>query len=82
MEKLLGASREEKFPTRYDRCRASELRPLLEEWKEYGIIPRFKGGGYFRFSRPLERAYLSYENWAARSGRPDLATHYVIWAVK
>jgi SAM-dependent methyltransferase len=82
MQRLLGAAPEEKFPTRYDRCRATKLRPLLARWSEHGIVPRYKGGGYFRFSRPLERTYLAYENWAERSGRPDLATHYVIWAVK
>jgi SAM-dependent methyltransferase len=82
MERFLGAEPEEKFPTTYDHCTASEIRPLLAGWSDYGIIPRFKGGGYFRFSRPLERVYLAYENWAAQARRPDLATHYVIWALK
>jgi SAM-dependent methyltransferase len=82
MQRLLGARPEEKFPTRYDRCHASALEPLLAGWSDHEIVPRFKGGAYFSFSRPLERAYLAYENWAERSGRADLATHYVIWAVK
>jgi len=82
MQRLLGARPEEKFPTRYDRCHASALEPLLAGWSQHGIVPQFKGGAYFSFSRPLERAYLVYENWAERSGRADLATHYVIWAVK
>jgi SAM-dependent methyltransferase len=82
MQRLLGARPEEKFPTRYDRCSASALEPLLAGWSQHGIIPRFKGGVYFSFFRPLERAYLAYENWAERSGRVNLATHYVIWAVR
>ena len=82
MRRLLGANPEEKFPTHYDRCYASALDRLLSNWTDHGIQPRFKGGAYFRFCRPLERAYLTYENWAARSGRTNLATHYVIWAQK
>jgi SAM-dependent methyltransferase len=82
MQRLLGARPEEKFPTRYDHCHASALEPLLAGWSQHGIVPRFKGGAYFSFLRPLERGYLAYENWAERSGRANLATHYVIWAVK
>jgi SAM-dependent methyltransferase len=82
MQLLIGAEENEKFPTRYDRCTARALELLLDRWTEHGIVPRYKGGAYFRFSRPLERAYLAYENWAERSARRDLATHYVIWAVR
>ncbi len=82
MRRLMDADEGEKFPTRYDRCTASALAPLLQRWSEYGIVPRYKAGAYFRFLRPLERAYIVYENWAERSGRPNLATHYVIWAVR
>lgn len=82
MERLLGSDPEEKFPTRYDCCRASKLEPLLAGWSEYRIIPRYKGGGYFRFWRPLERTYLRYENRIERRQRCDLATHYVFWATR
>jgi SAM-dependent methyltransferase len=82
MERLLGANAEEKFPTRYDACNATALERLLGGWSTHGIAPRYKGGAYFRFSRPLERSYLAYENWVERSGRANLATHYLIWAVK
>jgi SAM-dependent methyltransferase len=56
MQRLLGARPEEKFPTRYDRCHASALEPLLAGWSQHGIVPQFKGGAYFSFFRPLERA--------------------------
>lgn len=82
MQRLLGAEEGEKFPTRYDRCTASALEPLLARWSDHGIVPRYKAGAYFRFFRPLERTYIAFENWAERSGRPNLATHYVIWAVR
>jgi SAM-dependent methyltransferase len=82
MQRLMDVGENEKFPTRYDRCTATALEPLLERWSEHAIVPRYKGGAYFRFFRPLERTYLAYENWVERSGRPNLATHYVIWAVR
>lgn len=82
MHRLLGTAVEEKFPTRYDRCRRSQLEPLLATFSEHGIVPRYRAGTYFRFSRPLERAYLAYENWIERTGKAELATHYVIWAVR
>lgn len=72
----------EKFPTRYAECDHGSLRTALSTWTEYGIVSRYKGGGYFRFSRSLERLYLMYENWIERTDRVGLATHYVIWAVK
>lgn len=82
MTRLMDAQEGEKFPTRYDCCTASELEPLLARWSEHEIIPRYKAGAYFRFFRPLERAYIACEDWVERSGRPDLATHYVIWAIR
>jgi len=82
LERLLGAPPEEHFPTHYDQCRAPALRKLLSTWDESGIVPLYKAGGYLQFSRPLERAYLTYENWAYNARRENLATHYVIWAVK
>lgn len=44
------------------------------------ITPRFLGARYLRFARPLQRAYLVYEDWAARHDRGDLATHYLVVA--
>jgi SAM-dependent methyltransferase len=82
MKHLMDARHDEKFPTRYDRCTASALEPVLQRWSQHGIVPRYKAGAYFRFFRPLERTYIAYENWAERSGRKNLATHYVIWAVR
>ena len=80
IDRLLGV--DPSFPTHYQACHASALERRLGRWSAHGIEPRYKGGAYFRFSRPLERAYLAYENWVERSGRADLATHYLIWAVK
>lgn len=81
--RLLGIAPEEKFPTRYDGCTDRALRRLLEEggWASWEIVPRYKAGGYLRFSRALQRLYLVYENWAAYAPRVDLATHYIVDAV-
>jgi SAM-dependent methyltransferase len=80
MEKLLGVEGDSKFPTRYDQCYYSALTRLLSDWSSWEIIPRYKGGTYFRFARPLERAYLVYENMICRRDWRNLATHYVIVA--
>jgi len=81
--RLLGVAPGEKFPTRYDGCTDRALRRLLDEggWASWEIVPRYKAGGYLRFSRTLQRLYLVYENWAARGPRVGLATHYIVDAV-
>lgn len=82
MQRLLGADPADKFPAHYDRCYYGALRRLLDGWSDYEIIPRYKGGAYFRFSRVLLRTYLVYENWTYRNGHRNLATHYVVTAVR
>jgi SAM-dependent methyltransferase len=82
MRHLLGSPPETKFPTHYDRCYDSELERLLSRFSDHEIVPRYKAGGYFRFFRPALRAYLLYENWICRRDMRNLATHYLIHAVK
>lgn len=82
MSRLLGSEPEIKFPTRYDHCYYSALENLLSGWSSHEIIPRYKGGVYFRFSRTIERGYLAYENWVYRKDLRNLATHYVLTAVR
>jgi SAM-dependent methyltransferase len=82
MVELLGAQEHQTFPTHYDRCRYSALTAMLGEWSEHEIVPRYRGAGYLRFARSLERAYLRYENWIVRRGIAELATHYLIEAVR
>jgi hypothetical protein len=78
---MLAAGPEQTFPAHYDRCRYSSLARMFSGWTEYELVPRYKGAGYFRFARPLERAYLSYENWVCRSDLAEFATHYLIEAI-
>jgi SAM-dependent methyltransferase len=78
MRLLLDRDPETVFAAYYDRCYASALAELMRPWSEAAVTPLFQGGAYFNFALPARSAYLAYENWAARSGRVNLATHYLI----
>ncbi len=82
MRVLLGRDPETVFPAHYDRCHYSALVRLLAPWKEVQVIPAYRGAPYFSFSKTAQAAYLRYESWAARTQRRNLATHYLIAAVK
>jgi SAM-dependent methyltransferase len=78
--RLLGHDPQEKFETRYDRSSYRELNRLLGAWSEVEIVPFYRGAPYFRFSRPLQRAYLAYESAIERHRRRNMATHYLVVA--
>lgn len=82
-KRLLGAAPEDKFPTRFDGCTDRSLRQLLAKggWASWEVVPLYSSGNYLAFFRPLQRAYVAYENWAARGPRVNLATHYIVAAV-
>ena len=81
--RLLGMVPEDKFPTRFDCCTDRSLRKLLAAggWRSWEVTPLYRSGIYLEFSRPLQRAYFAYENWAASGPRASLASHYIIDAV-
>ena len=81
--RLLGMVPEDKFPTRYDCCTDRSLRGLLAAggWTTWDVVPLYRSGVYLEFSRPLQRMYILYENWAASAPRANLATHYIVDAV-
>jgi SAM-dependent methyltransferase len=78
--RVLGHREEEKFPTRYDRSSYRALLRLLEPWSEVEIVPFYRGATYFKFARPLMRAYLAYESAVERRAARNLATHYLVVA--
>ena len=80
MRRLLQRDPQSVFPARYDRCHATGLRRLLAPWTRAEVVPIYQGAAYFNFALPLRAAYLAYENWAWRSGRANLATHYLLVA--
>jgi SAM-dependent methyltransferase len=80
MARLLGHIEEQKFPTHYDHCHARAIRRLLSGWSASELVPFYRGAPYFGFSRPLQRAYLAYENVIESRSLENLATHYLLIA--
>ena len=78
--RVLGHNEEEKFPTKYDRSSHRALSRLLEPWSDVEVVPFYRGAPYFKFSRPLMRAYLAYESAIERRRATNLATHYLVVA--
>jgi SAM-dependent methyltransferase len=82
LDRLLRRDPETVFPAHYDRCHFSALVALLRTWTWSEVIPLYRGAEYFSFSSPLQRAYVAYENWAFSRRHRNLATHYLIDAVR
>lgn len=82
MEKLLRREPDTVFPAYYHRCWYGAIDRILALWTEHEIMPRFVGAGYFSFSRTLQRLYLVYEAWLCRGRHQNLASHYVVTAVR
>jgi SAM-dependent methyltransferase len=82
MAKLLRRPPDTVFRAKYDDCTFSELIPLFERWQDVDIESHFRGAAYFRFLRPVQSAYLAYENRLLRDEELDRATHYLVRAVK
>ena len=78
MKHLLRRDPDSVFPAHYDCCHAGALHELLAPWRHAEVIPIYQGGAYFNFALPLRAAYFTYENWAARGGHANLATHYLL----
>lgn len=83
MRRLLGRAPESVFPAYYDQTWYSALeRRLATGWENVDILPLYRGAGYLRFAPSLQRVYVGYENWAHARDRRNLATHYLVHAVK
>ena len=80
LDRLIGRDPETVFPTHYDRCYYDALSEMLRGWSRAEVFALFRGAVYFRFSRVLQGSYLAYENWAVRTDRRNLATHYLLVA--
>jgi SAM-dependent methyltransferase len=80
MEKLLDREPETVFHAWYDDCSYTRLARLLEPWSSWEILPCYLGASYLSFAELLQRAYLTYEDWALRHGHRNLATHYLVSA--
>lgn len=68
------------FPAYYDRCYAKALSRMLEPWSTARVEAHWGAAVYFDRVPPLQRAYVAYEDWARRTARDNLATHYLLSA--
>lgn len=66
------------FPAYYNHCYWSALDKLGRPWSSVEIEAKWAGAGYFRSLVHVQAAYILYEEWAAASGRNNLATHYFL----
>jgi SAM-dependent methyltransferase len=82
MRRLLGRNPQTVFPAYYDHCWHHALTRMLASWSEVEIVPFFIGAQYFAFSKVLQRTYLNFEEWALKRAYVNLATHYLIDAIK
>ncbi len=82
MKFLLGRPTYTVFPAYYDKCWHSALEAILTGWSDASILPIYRSAVYFNFSPLLQNLYLHYENWTCYKDRKNLATNYLIDAIK
>lgn len=78
--RLRGRDPDSIFPATYDHCTYSDLKTMLRDFSSLTIVPQYTGALYFRFLRPLQAAYLGFEEWTYRREKHDLASYYVVSA--
>jgi SAM-dependent methyltransferase len=82
MSRLLRREPETVFPAHYHHCWYTAIVPMFSTWKAANVIPRFLAAPYFSFAPPLMALYLGYEEWASRSNHPNLASYYLVDALR
>ncbi len=82
MHRLLNRAPDTVFPAYYHLCWYSALDQILRPWSQAEIVPRYLGAGYFRFLRSLQGLYIAYEEWTYRRSYQNLASYYLIDAIK
>ena len=82
LRKATRRSPESIFPAHYHHCWASKLERMVSSCSEREVRPLYLGADYFTFFSPLARLYLVYEDRALRGGHRNLASHYLVTAVR
>lgn len=83
MTHIVGKRRSEVFPAFYHRCWYSALERMLAPWSGGEIVPLHVGAiPYWKFSKLLQSVYVGYEEWAYQKHLHNLASYYVIDAVR
>lgn len=72
--------REEVFPAHYDLATRDGALTAFSEWDRVTVRPLWRGADYFERVPRVREQYLRYEDWALRTGRHNLATHYLLVA--
>lgn len=70
------------FPAYYDQCHYRALEKMFRPWGETSIESFHTGVGYLKSFPPLRWGYLKWEDQAAARGWDDLASNYVVRAVR
>lgn len=79
---LLHRDPEKVFPAHYDHCWASAVRRMLVPWTSAEVTPLHRGASYFHFARPLRAGYLLFEEWVRSQELENLASYYIVDAVR
>ncbi|HZP28168.1 MAG TPA: class I SAM-dependent methyltransferase [Acidimicrobiia bacterium] len=70
------------FPAPYDHCTYPALREILAPWSDWEITPLYLAGQYFNFSRVAKAAYVGLEQQLYERDVRNLATYYIVRAVR
>lgn len=83
LTRLVGKHPDQVFPAFYDRCHYGALQRMLASWSSHEVVPLYVGAvPYFGFSRLVRTAYMAYEEWTYRQDIRNLASYYVVDAVR
>lgn len=70
------------FPAPYHHCWHDAIERAFAPWTAVELVPMYRGAGYLSFSHSLQQIYLAYENQAERRRWLNVATHYLVDAIK
>jgi SAM-dependent methyltransferase len=66
------------FPAHYDHCDYDGLHAAFSAWDDVQVLAFWHAADYFERLPRMQSLYLRYEDWAARTDRRGLATHYTV----
>jgi len=82
LQHLLKRDPDKVFPAHYDHCWSSAVKRMLAPWSAAEVIPLHRGAAYFHFAKPLRAGYLLYEEWVRSHDLENLASYYIVDAVR
>ena len=82
LQRLTRRDPETVFPAHYHHCWYGAVERMFADWTSSEIAPSWLGASYLDFSRPLQAAYLVYEEWTRLGEHRNLAPYYIVDAVR